>query len=389
MAVRSRLSLIVTLAIALPALFSQGCGEGQNDLTNRDAGFFGINGNLVFNLVIADQMALVDRHLEGIANLGVTFVRSQADWRRVEQEHPVGRAGRDFTITDAWVERLSAHGLRWQVVGNGRPTPRWAADEADYLACGSRAAPADADHFPRYMAALARRYGHEGSFWREHPDLPELPPIAYEVWNEPNHGAFWCPQPDPEAYATLLAKTANAIRRVDPSATILFGGLAAFESAAPSDGPLGRLSYREFLIRALQSAPARAVDGVAVHPYGATPAVVGAQLEGFRSAINAAGLASVPLYVNEAGWYTNGIGGRPPTPEATRSEYIGEFAATVWSARERLNIASFAPYSWTTREQDPADPQDWFGLADPASARPYPSALAYGAAVRDRDNRLP
>ena len=54
------------------------------------------------------------------------------------------------------------------------------------------------------MAALVQRYGSGGTYWPDHPDVPRLPVIDFEVWNEPNFAAFWCPRPQPARYAKLL-----------------------------------------------------------------------------------------------------------------------------------------------------------------------------------------
>jgi hypothetical protein len=382
--VPTRRGLHQALAIALVTAAIPGCGEGAETQPEPEGGpFFGVNGDLIFNLTIAGESALVDRHLDGIRELRVAFVRSQADWRRLEPLPPGPAAHRDFSITDRWVEQLARHGLAWQVLGNGRPTPRWAADPGAYRTCGSDATPEDADDFAAHMAALAARYGSRGTFWTEHPELPRLPTSVYEVWNEPNHFAFWCPTPDPQAYAQLLARTAIAIRQADPRAQVLVGGLAAFEPTSGDRTP-ARMGFVQFLERAFDDPALRAVgiDGVAVHPYAPTPAAALAQVEEFRAAVDAAGLAGVPLHVNEAGWPTAG-GGGTSTPETVRATYLGELASALRAGRERLGLASFAPYSWATREQDPADPLDWLGIADPATARPYPTALAYAAAIRD------
>jgi hypothetical protein len=53
----------------------------------------------------------------------------------------------------------------------------------------------------------------------------------------------------------------------------------------------------------------------------------------------------------------------------------------VFRARERLNIASVAPYSWITAQQNPAEQVQWFGLADPQTTEPYAAGTAYREAV--------
>ena len=53
----------------------------------------------------------------------------------------------------------------------------------------------------------------------------------YEIWNEPNNGQFfWKPKPDAARYADMYLRARAAIRRVDPRATVLVGGLVAHPS---------------------------------------------------------------------------------------------------------------------------------------------------------------
>ena len=49
--------------------------------------------------------------------------------------------------------------------------------------------------------------------------------VAYEVWNEPDDTTFWQDGPQPAAYSALLKAAYPAIKRADPAATVLVGGL--------------------------------------------------------------------------------------------------------------------------------------------------------------------
>ncbi len=84
---------------------------------------------------------------------------------------------------------------------------------------------------------------------------------AWEIWNEPNHVAFWGPRPDPVAYTDLLERASSAIHEVDPGATVMNGGLAP----APDRG--GEISPLTFLRRIYELGGGPYMDAVAHHPY--------------------------------------------------------------------------------------------------------------------------
>jgi hypothetical protein len=52
----------------------------------------------------------------------------------------------------------------------------------------------------------------------------------YEIWNEPNID-YWNPTANPEDYGRLFKASATAIRRADPNAKTVFGGLAGADKA--------------------------------------------------------------------------------------------------------------------------------------------------------------
>ena len=376
------------LAVAVVALAALGAGCGAEDeprtLPGRafpaavPDGFFGINGQGLRPLAEDGELDLLDRHLDVIAAGGIDFVRANTDWPRIEPGPPLG--GEHTYLLDGlddWVRALAQHGLRWEAVVMGVPTPPWAAHRGAVKVCGSRAAPARAADVAALAAALATRYGRGGTFWKAEPDVPYLPVIEYELWNEPNLGSFWCPIPDPPAYAAVADATADAILAADPKATVIYGGLAAFEKTKVEGPGDAVYSAARFLERTIAAAPAlaRKLDQIAVHAYGARPAGVLERLAAQRRAVREAGLGEMPITFNETGWYTSGAGPIAPVSEEERAIYLAEVTAAV--ARSNCGVASFAPHTWITRELNPASIEDYYGIADPETAEPYPTAGAY------------
>jgi hypothetical protein len=370
---------------ALLVLSLSGCGGGHaaTPASRVPPGFYGIDGELLLPLAYRGLSGLLARHLAGIESSGVDFVRAGFNWSATEPRPPVvGRHHYYFGALDRWVGALASHRLRWQVVGLGPPIPAWAADRTALPVCGNRSPPARPADLAELMAALARRYGRGGSFWSAHPELPREPVLQYEVWNEENHAPSWCPRPDARSYADLYLAVHDAVHAVDPAALVMVGGLGAFRVSGPTPGGGPALEPGRFLAEMVAARPEllAKVDAVAIHIYDATPADVLRDLAWFRGRLAGAGLERTPMVLNETGWYTQGRGGLPATPDPRRAVYLRRLAETA--PRTDCGLIGFAPHTWVTRERNPDDPEDWYGLANPATGAPYGSGVAYGEAVK-------
>jgi hypothetical protein len=131
---------------------------------------------------------------------------------------------------------------------------------------GQRTTPLDPtaqSQFAQYTAAVARL-------------LPSFDQII--VGNEPNLNRFWLPQFAPDgsnasapAYLSLLAQTYDAVKAVDPTATVWGGALAPRGSDRP--GGIRPTSSPTAFIQSMGTAyraSGRALpvmDGLAIHPY--------------------------------------------------------------------------------------------------------------------------
>jgi hypothetical protein len=322
---------------------------------------FGINVNRLFN----DRTytpARIAAQLAGVRATGATLARSDAFWEAAEPQAPIaGRHTYNWSFDDQVAGSLAAQGLTWlpildysapwdaSVAGQDHSPPR---SDADYAA---------------YAGAFAARYGSDGAFWRAHPDLTAEPVGAVEIWNEPDNAEFWVPRPDAAAYARLYLAARAAIDAADPDMRVLVGGLTRATG---------------FLPAMAQAAPQLSghIDGVAVHPYGA-PAVVVSRVRGARAALVRLGMGAVPLYATEFGWTTQPAGAVGYTPEAQRPAEITGVLTTL--GHLQCGLAAALLYTWVTPERNPADAQDWYGIANPADPDiGTPDTAAFAAGVR-------
>jgi hypothetical protein len=195
-----------------------------------------------------------------------------------------------------------------------------------------------------------------------------------EIWNEPDQPTFWQPAPSPRAYGALYLAARSAIDAAVLGVRVIVGGL--------TDAPV-------FLPAMMAAVPGLAghIDGVAIHPYG-TPGVLAAKVRAARATLIALGMASVPLYVTEFGWTTSPPGTLDYVAAARRPAYIESALAAL--GRLGCGVAASFLYTWVTPERNPADGQDWYGIATPGGGRTADTA-AFAAGVREgvRDAAAP
>jgi len=195
---------------------------------------------------------------------GIKIVRTDLKWGSSEKK---GRY--DFT----WQKKLKAELLKrgmsvlW-IVDYGHPDHGGAVPTTD----------ANKRAFSEFARQAALALGGEGTY-------------GYEIWNEPNIKLFW-PDPNPVAFAALTQMAAAEIRRVDPAAVVISGGLADADQA--------------YLSKMLLQSPSLNVTGISVHPYRVSaPETFSSDLEPLRRIVKSSGL-SAPLVDTEWGYPSYG-----------------------------------------------------------------------------------
>lgn len=353
MVVRRRTAaLAAALACALPApAAAQDPGEPQ----------LGINVNRVLNDAFDGERW--DLHLSAVRADGIGLARSDAFWHLAEPDPPQeGVHSYNWFFLDYYAATLARHGLRWQPIVDY--SAQWASSDVN---SDIHAPPRDNSDYAAYAGAFAERYGRGGKFWDLHPELPELPVTTYEIWNEPNLLWFWLTGPDPARYADMYVKARAAVKAHDARARVVTGGLT----------PHGADDFVRSMYAARPDLRGN-VDGLALHPYSGTAAGVFARVRSMRATLEDLGDGGVPLHLNEFGWVTSGQGSNIVASEADRARMIEETTDTL--VRSDCGVASVIPYTWTTPEQDPDDPEDWYGIVHPDGTR-TPSSEAYRRVV--------
>jgi hypothetical protein len=350
------------------------------------AGFYGVNFQRIAKLGPAAQ----DVHLARIASLGIDQVRFNASWAAIEPLAP--KNGVDtyrWGAIDQQVAAMARHGIRAQ------PTltqpPDWDAVQGTWVdlqcAKASSRSPINTQPYARFVKAFAGRYGRGGSFWAAHPELPNVPVLRYEIWNEPNLKGGWCPRPQPWLYADMFVAASQAIRSVDPNAVVYTGGVAP-PSGKNAKNHKQYLGVADFFGQATARRPGLNdyMGGAAVHIYPSTDGQKQLdKLAWFRSQLHDGRIADrIPMIVNEIGWATHV--GKVPITEDQRAAAYGKM--TINYARTNCNVGGILPHTWISPQQSSNNPEDWYGIANPSTGAPYDSAKRYSYGLSLMEGRL-
>jgi hypothetical protein len=313
---------------------------------------------------LSDGTVNFEHQADLMAREGVQTVRAAFYWTQAQPFAPGTQAPQGFEdvdgvptnydASDRVVAACALHGL--EVLPVVVQAPSWARVDPGR----AWSPPADPNAYASYVAAVARRYGRNGSFWTSHPDLPQVPIRFWQIWNEPAGGKrpndpsiFWDdPAPFQERYVGMLRATKNAVTAVDPQAKIVVGGL------------FGR-SWES--LQTLYDHGARGLfDVVAIHPYAQTPAQSLRVARMVRQVMRQNGDGAVPLFVTELGWPSSGGKVSTTFPITTTEEgqakrLIGAFRLFD-EARRQLRLQRIYWYTWIGRDASKTSAFDYSGL---------------------------
>jgi polysaccharide biosynthesis protein PslG len=321
---------------------------------------FGVSVNRLFN-DLAYTPAQIDAQLTALRHSGATIARTDAFWEGAEPAPPVnGVHHYDWRFDDTIAAALASHRLRWL------PIIDYTAYWAESVSGKDHSPPTLPDDYAAYAAAFAARYGRSGTFWRANPAIAPEPVDVYEIWNEPDGGAFWFPNPNAGQYAGLYLRARDAIAAVQPAARVIVGGLS------------NPIAFLAAMVAARPDLRGR-VDGVGIHPYSATPDGVLATVRSVRALLRSLGMPHVPLYVTEFGWTTRPPGARGFAPAALRPGYLFDTLRAL--GHIDCGVAMTIVYTWVTPQKKASDGEDWFGIHSPSGAATVDSR-AFAAGVR-------
>lgn len=354
-----------------PSSSKDGSAAGASTTAkSRIANQFGIStGNELPGLSPSE----LTHRLDTMKSLGIGWIRLDIDWDDIQHDGPNDW---NWTAMDNVIASAQARGLK--LLPLVTYTPRWA--RIGSCADSPRCAPQDPAQFAAFAKTAAARYAPRGVHY-------------WEIWNEPNDNGSWLPHPDTGAYTTLLKLTYPAIKQVDPSATVITGGLA------PSGTDEG-IPQLQFLQQLYDHGARPYFDGVGYHPYSyPVPASYRASWSAwsmmsltqpsFRSIMTAAGDSNKKIWATEYGAPTGGPGAIATTSNYNLDgspDHVTESLQAVM-AIDMVKTASASPWLAVTfwyAYQDPPPTtgtiEDYFGLIR-SNGQPKPAYTSLKSAL--------
>jgi hypothetical protein len=192
-----------------------------------------------------------------------------------------------------------------------------------------------------FVRRAVDRYGPDGSFWFEHPELDFLPIRSWEIWNEENIVTF-SNTTNPIPYATLLREAGRVLHQKDPGSKVIIGGLFGRPLQVPPNTLSGDFLSRLYRTRNVKSF----FDGVALHPYVADAHAIRAQIVNLRRVMKVHQDARTPLYMTELGWGSDSFESRWERGLRGQARELNEAMTMLVANRRAWRIGGVWWFSW-------------------------------------------
>jgi Glycosyl hydrolase catalytic core len=252
------------------------------------ARFYGV----VYDRDVASAPATTqDAQFQKMHATGIKTVRRVFSWADAQ---PAADQPPSFAETDAFVARAARNDI--EILPIVMYAPPWARTDPGNFA----SPPANPSDYTSYVLQLENRYGPNGSFWSERPELPKKPLRTWQIWNEPQLRYQWASKDWEAGYGQLLRAAHGALKKADPGCTIVLAGATNFawdalESLYDKGGVKGQF------------------DVAALHPYTGSAGRVVKAAQLFRAVLKKHGDAKLPVWITELAWPASKGRVKPPS----------------------------------------------------------------------------
>jgi hypothetical protein len=266
---------------------------------------------------------------------GIESVRMPLVWASIEPD-AANLDDPNWSAFDVQVARAAQHGMRVFPFLWG--TPEWVSP---YPSAEPVESAWQRYAWTSFLREAVRRYGPDGEFWEENPDLPRMPIRQWELWNEENIVTF-SHRPNPARFAAFVRLSGRVLHRAASGSKLILGGFFGRPLQVPPNVPSG--DFLSSLYRARRVKPF--FDGVALHPYVAQAGAMRPQIENLRRIMRIHGDPETPLYVTELGWGSDSYESRWERGPYGQARELDRAFAMLSDNRWRWHVGGIWWFSW-------------------------------------------
>jgi hypothetical protein len=289
------------------------------------------------------------RDAQRMQAIGVRTMRVGLSWRAVEPREGL------YRWPDSRVAMLAENGIR--PVFTVQYAPEWATGIANP---GSPPVTAEAlVAWQEFLTNAVGRYGPDGSFWSDHPNLPKKAVTTWQIWNEPNlpksfarnaSGPPKLVRHAPRVYSKLVKASDAAIGEVTGKAKIVLGGLLG----NPNKADQSKMSPERFLKKFLKvRGITRHFDAAGLHPYTPTIERYKQVVTKIRKVMREGGAGPKDLWLDEVGWGSADDGFRLNKGPRGQANMLRKSLEVTLKNRGRWNVDHLYWFDW--RDPDPSE----------------------------------
>lgn len=221
-------------------------------------------------------------YMDLLKKYGFTSFRDELPWTNVEVDDQIYRVPHNRSKNDQFF-RLS------KSRSNIAPMFLLVYGHKEYTQSGYPNTPEEIDKFVNYAKWIAERYKGKVKY--------------YEIWNEWLQGTgipykLHYTRPDSSVYLSLIKKTSEAIKKIDPNAIVITGSFSPMS-----------VKNKQWIYQLIDNGLLDYIDGLSIHPYSyhnankklRTPEGNLQAIDKFENEIELRYKKKVPLYITEMG----------------------------------------------------------------------------------------
>ncbi len=246
---------------------------------------FGINHDFVWT-----EDKDIPMLIQAMKDAHVQSVRMGIRWTSVEPERGTWK----WEKVDSVVKQIRAADI--EILCTLLSVPAWASgiDPTKTKGFWDCYAPTHMADWSAYVGKVVGRYKGDIHYW--------------EIWNEENGEDFYKPLPDAKVYVQLLNYANAAVKRADPKAVVVLGGLQ-MNGIIPN--PWSPIKVENFLQKIYDEGGKPYFDVVNIHPYVTSapnegPSYCARLVRDTVAVMKKNGDGAKPLWLTETGLPTNG-----------------------------------------------------------------------------------